>query len=60
MNDTVETANKNINKIIQKMVKTYKEWHMMLPFVLHGYRTSVLTLTRAPKSYSLSKSGSHI
>lgn len=45
MNDTVEAANKNIKKIVQKMVKTYKNWHKMLPFALHGYRTSVWTST---------------
>lgn len=45
MNGTVEAANKNIKKIVQKMVKTYKNWHAMLPFVRHGYRTSVRTST---------------
>jgi len=29
------------------MVVTYKDWHEMLPFVLHGYRTSVRTSTGA-------------
>ena len=43
MNGAVEAANKNIKKIIQKMVVTYKDWHEMLPFALHGYRTSVCT-----------------
>lgn len=43
MNDVVETKNKNIKKIVQKMVKTYKDWHEMLPFTLHGYRTSLCT-----------------
>ena len=33
----------NIKKIIQKMVKTYKDWHKMLPFSLHVYHTSVRT-----------------
>lgn len=47
MNNAVETTNKNIKKIIQKMVKTYKDWHRMLPFALHGYRTLVRTSTRA-------------
>ena len=47
MNGAVKTANKNIKKIIQKMVVTYKDWHEMLPFALHGYRTSVRTSTRA-------------
>ncbi|GAU31738.1 hypothetical protein TSUD_146250 [Trifolium subterraneum] len=44
----VEAANKNIKKIVQKMVVTYKDWHEMLPFALHGYRTSVRTSTGAP------------
>jgi len=43
MNGAVEAANKNIKKIIQKMVVTYKDWHEMLPFALHGYRTSMRT-----------------
>ncbi|XP_027368366.1 uncharacterized protein LOC113874337 [Abrus precatorius] len=43
MNGAVEAANKNIKKIIQKMVVTYRDWHEMLPFTLHGYRTSVCT-----------------
>jgi len=47
MNGTVEAANKNIKKIIQKMVVTYKDWHEMLPFALHGYRTSVRISTGA-------------
>jgi hypothetical protein len=29
------------------MVKTYKDWHDMLPFALHGYRTSIRTSTGA-------------
>lgn len=29
------------------MVTTYRDWHEMLPFALHGYRTSVHTWTRA-------------
>lgn len=45
MNDTVEATNKNIKKIIQKMVKTYKHWHEILPFALQGYRTFVYTST---------------
>ena len=47
MNGVVEAANKNIKKIIQKMVVTYKDWHERLPFSLHGYRTSVRTSTGA-------------
>ena len=47
MNGAVEATNKNIKKIMQKMVITYKDWHEMLPFALHGYRTSVWTSTGA-------------
>ncbi|RDX88294.1 pol, partial [Mucuna pruriens] len=45
MNGAVEEANKNIKKIVQKMVVTYKDWHDMLPYALHGYRTSIRTST---------------
>ena len=47
MNGAVEAANKNIKKIVQKMVRTYKDWHEMLPFALHGYKMSVHTSTGA-------------
>ena len=47
MNDAVEAANKNVKKIIQKMVVTYKDWHEMLSFALHAYRTAVRTLIGA-------------
>ncbi|XP_019462936.1 PREDICTED: uncharacterized protein LOC109361858 [Lupinus angustifolius] len=43
MMSVVEATNKNIKKIVQKMVVTYKDWHEMLPFALHGYRTLVRT-----------------
>ena len=43
MNRAVEAANKNI----KKMTVPYKDWHEMLPFALHGYRTSVRTSTGA-------------
>ena len=52
MNDAVEAANKNIKKIIQKMTITYKDWHEMLPFTLHGYHTTAHASTRATP-YSL-------
>ncbi|RDY04473.1 Tf2-9, partial [Mucuna pruriens] len=45
MNGAVEAANKNIKKIIQKMAVTYKDWHEMLPYALHGYRISMRTST---------------
>ncbi|XP_054811516.1 uncharacterized protein LOC129312805 [Prosopis cineraria] len=43
MNGAVEAANKNIKKIIGKMTVTYKDWHEMLPYALHGYRTTART-----------------
>ncbi|XP_054795773.1 uncharacterized protein LOC129301225 [Prosopis cineraria] len=43
MNGAVEAANKNIKKIIGKMTVTYKDWHEMLPYALHGYRTTAST-----------------
>ena len=52
MNGVVEAENKNIKKIVQKMTVTYKDWHEMLPFSLHGYRTSARTSTWATP-YSL-------
>ncbi|RDY12834.1 hypothetical protein CR513_02317, partial [Mucuna pruriens] len=52
MKGVVEAANKNLKKIIQKMVVTYKDWHEILPYALHGYRTLVRTSIRATP-YSL-------
>lgn len=43
INDIVEASNRNIKKIIQNMVITYKDWHEMIPFALHGYQMSALT-----------------
>lgn len=47
MHGVIEVTNKNIKKIIQKMVITYKDWFEMLPFTLQGYCTAVKTSTRA-------------
>ena len=33
-NGAVEAANKNVKKILSKMVKTYKDWSKYLPFAL--------------------------
>ncbi|RDX73066.1 Pol polyprotein, partial [Mucuna pruriens] len=52
INGAVEAANKNIKKIVQKMVVTYRNWHDMLPYTLHRYWTSVRTSTGATP-YSL-------
>ncbi|XP_070054427.1 uncharacterized protein [Nicotiana tomentosiformis] len=45
MNGDVEAANKNIKKILSKMVENLKQWHEKLPFPLLGYRTTVRTST---------------
>ncbi|XP_070050798.1 uncharacterized protein [Nicotiana tomentosiformis] len=47
MNGAMEAANKNIKKILRKMVDNYKQWHEKLPFALLGYRTIVCTSTGA-------------
>ncbi|XP_070027755.1 uncharacterized protein [Nicotiana sylvestris] len=43
MNEAIEAANKNIKKILRKMVENHKQWHEKLPFALLGYRTTVCT-----------------
>ncbi|XP_070013323.1 uncharacterized protein [Nicotiana sylvestris] len=40
-NGAVEAANKNIKKILRKMVEGSRQWHEKLPFALLGYRTIV-------------------
>ncbi|XP_070014389.1 uncharacterized protein [Nicotiana sylvestris] len=47
MNGAVEVANKNIIKILRKMVENHKQWHEKLPFAFLGYRSTVRTSTRA-------------
>jgi len=42
-NGAVEAANKNIKKILRKMVEVSRQWHERLPFALLGYRTTVRT-----------------
>jgi len=42
-NGAVEAANKNIKKILRKMVEGSRQWHEKLPFALLGYRTTVRT-----------------
>ena len=41
MNGVMEAANKNIKKILVKMIDTYKDWHEYLPFASYAYHTSV-------------------
>ena len=43
MNGAVEAANKNIKKILRKMIDKYRGWHEVLPYALLGYRTMVRT-----------------
>ncbi|XP_015087111.1 uncharacterized protein LOC107030298 [Solanum pennellii] len=41
-NGAVQVANKNIKKILRKMVQSSRQWHEKLPFAFLGYRTTVL------------------
>ncbi|XP_015167186.1 uncharacterized protein [Solanum tuberosum] len=43
MNGAVEAANKNIKKILRKMIDNRRGWHEMFPYALLGYRTTVRT-----------------
>ncbi|XP_070034192.1 uncharacterized protein [Nicotiana tomentosiformis] len=43
MNGVVKASNKNIEKILRKMIDNHKQWHEKLPFALLGYRTTVRT-----------------
>ncbi|XP_069148259.1 uncharacterized protein [Solanum lycopersicum] len=42
-NKIVEATNKNIKKILRRMVQGTRQWHEKLPFSLLGYRTTVRT-----------------
>nr|XP_019070256.1 uncharacterized protein K02A2.6-like [Solanum lycopersicum] len=54
-NGAVEAANKNIKKILRKMVQSSRQWHEKLSFALLGYRTTVRTSVGAtPYSLQLS------
>ncbi|XP_033511912.2 uncharacterized protein [Nicotiana tomentosiformis] len=46
MNGAVEVANKNIKRILRKIVDNHRQWHEKLPFALLGYRTTMRTFTR--------------
>jgi hypothetical protein len=43
----MKSTNKNIKKIVQKMVVTYKNLHEMFPYMIHVHCPIVRTLTRA-------------
>ncbi|XP_019430522.1 PREDICTED: uncharacterized protein LOC109337894 [Lupinus angustifolius] len=47
MNGAVEAANKNVKRIVAKMVENYKDWHEKLPYALHAYRTNIRSNTGA-------------
>ena len=47
-----EVANKNIKRILRKMVETSRDWSEKLPFALWAYHTSFRTSTGATP-YSL-------
>ncbi|XP_016578861.1 uncharacterized protein K02A2.6-like [Capsicum annuum] len=47
MNGAVETANKNIKRILRKIVGGNREWHEKLPYALFGYHTTIRTSTGA-------------
>nr|CAN78452.1 hypothetical protein VITISV_007162 [Vitis vinifera] len=51
-NGAVEAINKNIKRILRKMVETSRDWSEKLPFALWAYRISFCTSTRATP-YSL-------
>ena len=44
-NGTVEAANKNIKRILRKIIETSRDWSEKLPFALWAYRTSFRTST---------------
>ena len=37
MNKVVETANKNMKRLITTIIDVYKDWHEKLLFALHAY-----------------------
>ncbi|XP_049397428.1 uncharacterized protein LOC125861615 [Solanum stenotomum] len=52
MNGAVEALNKNIKKILRKIVDSHRQWHEKLPYALLGYHTTIRTSTGAT-SYML-------
>ncbi|XP_027086583.1 uncharacterized protein [Coffea arabica] len=47
MNGAVEAANKNLKKIICKMIERHHDWHEKLPYALMAYRITIWTSTGA-------------
>ncbi|XP_075095216.1 uncharacterized protein LOC142173510 [Nicotiana tabacum] len=52
MNEVIEEANKNIKRILQKIVYNHRQWHKKLSFALLGYQNTMRTSARAA-SYML-------
>ena len=46
-NGVVEATNKNIKKILPKMIETHHDWTNKLPFALWGYHTTIRISTGA-------------
>lgn len=47
MNDGMEVTNKNIKKILGKMIGTYKDQYEMLPYAPHAYCITIKMLIGA-------------
>ncbi|XP_075097892.1 uncharacterized protein LOC142175211 [Nicotiana tabacum] len=47
MNGAVEKANKDIKRILRKIMDNHRQWHEKLSFSLLGYRTTMRTSTGA-------------
>ncbi|XP_071928160.1 uncharacterized protein [Coffea arabica] len=47
MNGAVKAANKNLKKIIHKMIEKHRDWHEKVPYAFMAYRISIRTSTRA-------------
>ncbi|XP_015160229.1 uncharacterized protein [Solanum tuberosum] len=43
INRAVKAANKNIKKILRKIVDSHRQWHEKLPYTLLGYCTTIRT-----------------
>ncbi|XP_047251359.1 aluminum-activated malate transporter 8-like [Capsicum annuum] len=50
-NGIVEASNKNIKKILRKMIQGSRQWNKKLSFALLGYRTTVRTSTGFGSEY---------
>ncbi|XP_075084981.1 uncharacterized protein LOC142168224 [Nicotiana tabacum] len=48
MNGVVEAANKNIKRVLRKIVDNHRQWHDNLSFALLGYRNTIRASTGAP------------